>query len=60
VDEPGGDADLLGINPSTLRNQMRKQGINYRLISIKIINFKKKKIIVAMETIIYYISIQGN
>jgi len=28
----GGAADLLGINPSTLRNRMRKLGINYSLI----------------------------
>jgi transcriptional regulator with GAF, ATPase, and Fis domain len=27
---PGGAADLLGINPSTLRNRMNKLGINYK------------------------------
>ena len=30
VNEPEGVADLLGINPSTLRNRMRKLGIDYR------------------------------
>jgi transcriptional regulator with GAF, ATPase, and Fis domain len=29
VHGPGGAADLLGINPSTLRNRMRKLGIEY-------------------------------
>ncbi|MCD4683883.1 MAG: hypothetical protein K8R86_11420 [Bacteroidales bacterium] len=27
---PGGAAELLGINPSTLRNRMNKLGINYK------------------------------
>jgi hypothetical protein len=26
---PGGDAELIGINPSTLRNSMDKLGIPY-------------------------------
>ncbi|MFQ5823389.1 MAG: sigma 54-interacting transcriptional regulator, partial [bacterium] len=30
VHGPGGAADLLGINPSTLRNRMNKLGIDYR------------------------------
>jgi transcriptional regulator with GAF, ATPase, and Fis domain len=32
VHGPGGAADILGINPSTLRNRMRKLGINYSLM----------------------------
>jgi transcriptional regulator with GAF, ATPase, and Fis domain len=35
VHGPGGAADLLGINPSTLRNRMRKLGINYSLMRNK-------------------------
>lgn len=29
---PGGAADLMGINPSTLRNRIRKLGINFKMI----------------------------
>jgi DNA-binding NtrC family response regulator len=32
VHGPGGAADLLGLNPSTLRNRMRKLGIDYSLM----------------------------
>jgi len=35
VHGPGGAADLLGINPSTLRNRMRKLGIDYSLMRNK-------------------------
>ncbi len=27
---PGGAAELLGVNPSTLRNRMKKLGIHYK------------------------------
>ncbi|HTP64833.1 MAG TPA: sigma 54-interacting transcriptional regulator [Geobacteraceae bacterium] len=31
IDGPGGAAEMLGINPSTLRSRMNKLGISYRL-----------------------------
>ncbi len=31
IDGPGGAAEILGINPSTLRSRMNKLGISYRL-----------------------------
>ena len=32
---PGGAADLMGINPNTLRSKMKKLGINYKRKSFK-------------------------
>lgn len=30
VDSPGGAAEMLGINPSTLRSRLDKLGVSYR------------------------------